>query len=95
MRVIALEEHCSAPGLPTHVPGRTPEVLSRLRDLGEARLADMDAAGIDLQVLSPSFRGTHSGSSAVAGWRFLDAVPLSPADRDKLTHLSTEALLGL
>ncbi len=59
MRVIALEEHFTAPGLPTHGPGRKPEIASLLRDLGEARLADMDAAGIDLQVLSASSPGTH------------------------------------
>lgn len=59
MRVIALEEHFTAPGLPTHGPGRRPEIAARLLDVGEVRLADMDAAGIDLQVLSPSSPGTH------------------------------------
>lgn len=59
MRVIALEEHFTAPGLPTHGPGRKPEIGARLRDLGAERLADMDAAGIDVQVLSASSPGTH------------------------------------
>ncbi len=59
MRVIALEEHFTAPGLPTHGPGRKPEIVARLTDLGEDRLADMDAAGIDVQVLSPSSPGAH------------------------------------
>ncbi|MGH9089312.1 MAG: amidohydrolase family protein [Acidimicrobiales bacterium] len=59
MRVIALEEHFTAPGLPVHGPGRRPEIGARLIDLGDERLADMDAAGIDLQILSASSPGTH------------------------------------
>jgi len=59
MRVIALEEHFTAPGLPVHGPGRKPEIAARLHDLGAGRLADMDAAGIDVQVLSASSPGTH------------------------------------
>ncbi len=57
MRTIALEEHfwtaelASPPGTgPLAAWG--PEVGDRLRDLGPVRLAAMDAAGIDLQVIS-------------------------------------------
>jgi predicted TIM-barrel fold metal-dependent hydrolase len=58
MRVIAIEEHFMTPhgfeltkrlgrlGAPIHV------WAERLADLGDKRLADMDAAGIDVQVLS-------------------------------------------
>lgn len=66
MRVIALEEHFTAPFLPVHGPGRRPEIAARLSDLGEGRLASMDAAGIDVQVLSPSSPGTHLLSPADA-----------------------------
>lgn len=63
MRTISIEEHFSTPsshtgmtGVP--VTGATgqfmAEVSKKLLDLGEGRLADMDAAGIDMQVLSLS-----------------------------------------
>jgi len=57
MRTIALEEHFLAPAL-TPPPGVGPlaswgePISDQLRDLGSARLADMDAAGIDFQVIS-------------------------------------------
>jgi uncharacterized protein len=57
MRTIALEEHFLAPGL-TPSPGTGPlaswgpRIGDQLRDLGQERLASMDASGIDLQVIS-------------------------------------------
>jgi uncharacterized protein len=57
MRTIALEEHFLAPGL-TPPPGVGPlaswgePISDQLRDLGSARLADMEANGIDFQVIS-------------------------------------------
>lgn len=57
MRTIALEEHFLAPGL-TPPPGTGPlatwgpQIGDQLRDLGQDRLASMDASGIDLQVMS-------------------------------------------
>jgi len=57
MRTIALEEHFLAPAL-TPPPGVGPlaswgePISDQLRDLGSARLADMDATGIDFQVIS-------------------------------------------
>ena len=59
--VIALEEHYADDELTatfTGSEGRAPEVRKRLFDLGELRLAEMDEAGIDVQVLS------HSAPSA-------------------------------
>ena len=53
MRTIALEEHFLTAGLAA--AGRQPwhpGLRDVLLDLGQARLADMDAAGIDLQVIS-------------------------------------------
>ena len=62
MRTIALEEHFAIPALRAPVPAPwtgaagqyLADVNKRLLDLGDGRLADMDAAGIDLQVLSLS-----------------------------------------
>ena len=67
MRIIALEEHYAAPDLMARIGaaamvargwpganGRPPRMAQtpELREAGAARIADMDAAGISLQVLS-------------------------------------------
>jgi 2,3-dihydroxybenzoate decarboxylase len=61
--VIALEEHYWDPDLLALFPGRegkrVSEVERRLLDLGELRLREMDAAGIDVQVLSHGAPGTQ------------------------------------
>jgi predicted TIM-barrel fold metal-dependent hydrolase len=67
MRVIAIEEHYAHPAF------QTPEALANLRrhpqlshlqekleDVGAGRIADMDAAGIDLQVLSHNVPGAEA-----------------------------------
>jgi predicted TIM-barrel fold metal-dependent hydrolase len=57
VRTIALEEHFWTAELAAP-PGTGPlatwgqRVDDQLRDLGQARLAEMDASGIDLQVIS-------------------------------------------
>ena len=57
MRTIALEEHFLTPELAAP-PGTGPlaswgpQIGDQLRDLGQERLANMDATGIDLQVIS-------------------------------------------
>jgi 2,3-dihydroxybenzoate decarboxylase len=71
--VIALEEHYADPelyalftGLDASTP---PHIVKRLEDTGEARLKDMDAAGIDVQVLShsaPSLQKIASGAAGLA-----------------------------
>src|SRR6266702_4204362 len=53
--VIALEEHYYDPELAATFDGpegRAPAIRRRLDDLSELRLAEMDEAGIDVQVLS-------------------------------------------
>ena len=61
MKIIALEEHFATPEIvqsaarhePSDPSGNfKPPFAGQLLDLGAARLADMDAAGIDVQVLS-------------------------------------------
>ncbi|HEX2284340.1 MAG TPA: amidohydrolase family protein, partial [Mycobacterium sp.] len=66
MRVIAIEEHYAHPAL------QSPEALGNLRkhpqlariqdkleDVGAGRIADMDVAGIDVQVLSHTVPGAE------------------------------------
>jgi 2,3-dihydroxybenzoate decarboxylase len=60
--VIALEEHYSDPELAATFGaggGKVPELRKRLEDLGELRLAEMDEAGIDMQVLSHNAPSTQ------------------------------------
>ena len=70
-RVIAVEEHYSiervlAHSRPVRRGGMAPDVRTRMLDLGEARLADMDLAGIDVQVLSLNSGGLQQLESGVA-----------------------------
>lgn len=70
MRVVTLEEHCASPGF-LRGPGRmlvqqaqvvnsaASKMLDALCDVGEKRIAAMDAAGIDMQVLSLTWPGTE------------------------------------
>ena len=66
MRLITLEEHYRAPmlgsvgGLPEPPPDSPlAKIQAKLDDLGDQRLADMDAGGIDIQVLSHGTPGTE------------------------------------
>ena len=80
--VVALEEHYYDPELGDTFDGsegRAGEIRRRLNDLGELRLAEMDTAGIDVQVLS------HAAPSA----QRLDpdtAVRLARAANDRLAQ---------
>ncbi|MDC1500237.1 amidohydrolase family protein [Octadecabacter sp.] len=56
MRVIAIEEHFWSGEFAAHFSGpkadRSPDLMRRLEDYAELRIADLDAAGIDVQVIS-------------------------------------------
>lgn len=77
MRTIGLEEHFVTPELAAYgagsasiaQPERWREASKRLLDLGEERVAAMDAAGLDVQVLSlnaPGIQAEPDPATAVA-----------------------------
>jgi len=82
VRVIAIEEHFLTAGVAaataSHRPGGGQgDTLAKLGDLGGRRLADMDAAGIDVQVLSVTAPATQELDAA-------QAVPLARDANDRL-----------
>jgi len=77
MRTITLEEHYAMPGFfdgpgrelkhrAETVGGRYANLIERLCDIGAKRLAEMDAAGIDMQVLSLTSPGVEQLEAAEA-----------------------------
>ncbi|HEX4288339.1 MAG TPA: hypothetical protein VH021_05450, partial [Trebonia sp.] len=78
MRTIALEEHfwtdelAAAPGTGVLARANGAVLDGLLRDVGAARIADMDAAGIDVQVLShvqPAAQGLRGADGVAAARR--------------------------
>lgn len=75
MKTITLEEHFATPGF-LNGPGRSiieraagnrmGRILEQVREVGEARIAEMDAAGIDVQVLSLNSPGVEQLDAAEA-----------------------------
>jgi len=63
VQVIAIEEHYNDPELAALFEGRdarsAPHIVSRLDDVGELRLKEMDEGGIDVQVLSHAAPSTQ------------------------------------
>jgi predicted TIM-barrel fold metal-dependent hydrolase len=76
MRIVALEEHCVTSALrevlgeqihPYYPVHRWPAALeARLADIGEGRIAEMDAAGVSVQVLSTAQPGLEHVEAARA-----------------------------
>ena len=85
--VIAIEEHYADPELYALFTGldaaTPPHVVQKLEDTGEARLKDMDEAGIDIQVLSHSAPSLQKISSG--------AVELSRRVNDRLAQIVARA----
>jgi uncharacterized protein len=88
MRTITLEEHFATPEFfngpgrelknrAEQVGGRYANLLERLCDVGAKRIAEMDAAGIDMQVLSLSAPGVEQLEAA-------DAIALARSTNDCL-----------
>jgi uncharacterized protein len=77
MRTITLEEHFTTPKFiegpgrkrkeqAEKAGGRLAKVFAQLADVGAGRLAEMDAAGIDMQVLSLTSPGAEQSDAAEA-----------------------------
>jgi uncharacterized protein len=86
MRLITLEEHYRAPMLKSAgaLPDPPPDsplakIQAKLDDLGDQRLADMDAGGIDIQVLSHGAPGTEQLEPE-------QAIPLARETNDYLAR---------
>ncbi|MBO0838694.1 MAG: amidohydrolase family protein, partial [Actinobacteria bacterium] len=77
MRIIAVEEHYtqSRPQLDS----QPPHIRERLCDLDQVRIAGMDAAGIDLQVLSLQAPGAQA-------WAASEAVAQARGENDRLAE---------
>lgn len=113
MRIVALEEHCTFPDVAARIRpdailarglkpgGFQPPIVARreqLEDLGTARLADMDAAGITLQVLSVAQAGADllpgeegAGVARDMNDHLARAVAVYPDRFGAFTHLPTSA----
>ena len=84
--IIAIEEHYWDKELAAHYSGvegfRDPVMLERLYDLGALRLKEMDAAGIDMQVIShgaPSLQKLRSDVAVGLGTRVNDRLAAAVA----------------
>jgi 2,3-dihydroxybenzoate decarboxylase len=81
--VVAIEEHYWDPEMAGHFTGveagRPGETHRRLLDLGALRLAEMDEAGIDIQVLSHGAPAAQKIPADIA-------VPLTRRVNDRLHH---------
>jgi predicted TIM-barrel fold metal-dependent hydrolase len=76
MRTITLEEHFGSPGflagpgkefmerIRNNMGPRGAKIYEQLKDVGDKRIADMDAANIDMQVLSLNSPGVEQSNAA-------------------------------
>jgi hypothetical protein len=85
-RIITLEEHFATPGFldgpgcnlkeqARQVGGRAERLMCDLCDIGEGRIAQMDAAGIDMQVVSltaPGAEQLEAAEAVIVGDRRID-----------------------
>ncbi|HEY4453400.1 MAG TPA: amidohydrolase family protein [Pseudonocardiaceae bacterium] len=86
MRVITIEEHWTTPGIDAALRAHAQDdslalnergdIPERLLDIGNGRVAAMDAAGVDVQILSLAPPGTHGLPAA-------EAIPLARDANDR------------
>lgn len=83
LRTITLEEHYASSafldGPGQGVKGSYSRLIEQLCDLGERRIADMDVAGIDVQVMSLTAPGLEQLDAS-------EAVPLAREENDRLAE---------
>lgn len=86
--VVTIEEHFWDPDLDAYMCGpqaaRAPYIWTRLQDFEDLRLREMDAAGVDVQVLSltaPSLQNTPPGKAAELARRSNDKLAAIVARR--------------
>jgi predicted TIM-barrel fold metal-dependent hydrolase len=78
MRIVAIEEHVNRPSVKEHMTWQPDAILRRLLPSVEQRIADMDAAGLSLAVLSAGLPAP--GPDGVA-----DApAPVQPLDKSAI-----------
>lgn len=78
-KIVALEEHFTSPQLRELRGEKDTPLQRKLDDLGALRIREMDAAGIDLQILSENNPATQNLDPE-------SAVTLARASNDALHH---------
>ena len=93
MRIVTIEDHVNRPGVMEAMTWQPAEIHARLLPSVEQRIADMDAAGIDLQVLSAPLPapGEDGAVNPLAPVQPLDesAIPLVQAANEELHQIVT------
>jgi uncharacterized protein len=91
MRIVTIEDHVNRPGVMEAMTWQPAEIHARLLPSVERRIADMDAAGIDLQVLSAPLPapGQDAAANPLAPVQPLDetAIPLVQAANEELYQM--------
>jgi predicted TIM-barrel fold metal-dependent hydrolase len=91
MRLVTIEEHVNRPSVKEHMTWQPTFIRERLLPSTEQRIADMDAAGISVQVLSAPLPapGPDGASNAPAPVQPLDdgAIPMVQAANEELYEM--------
>ena len=91
MRIVTIEDHVNRPGVMEAMTWQPAEIHARLLPSVKQRIADMDAAGIDLQVLSAPLPapGEDGAVNPLAPVQPLDesAIPLVQAANEELHEM--------